>query len=271
MAKRSSSAGGNGVSLFPFLSILACLIGLLTLMIAIISDLKSLERGQNEEEIATALENQKIKREIKQQKEQQALIQKKIEEKGATLVEMRDLENRRTVIRKKLEADRTEDAENTDITLQRRIENLINQIAAMIKERPPLDRKIAELTKELEVRKLDPNAKPPPVVIQPRGLGAGGDTNLFFIECNADGLVIRHKDGKKTAVSTAAITTEPALSEFLNEAKSDRRSMVLFLIRTNGNATYQRAAGWAEHQFGLNTGKLPIPNMGEVDISRFTR
>jgi len=271
MAKRSSSAGGNGVSLFPFLSILACLIGLLTLMIKILSDLQSVERGQNQEEIAVALDHQRLQRQIKQQQEQQAAIRKKLEQKGATVVALQDLEDRRTVLRKELEADRKEDAENSDATLQRRIENLIAQIAALIKERPPLDAKIAELTKELEDRKLDPNAEPPPVIVQPRGLGERGSSNLYFIECNADSVVIRQQDGERTSVSSATITTDPALNQFFNEVKSDRRAMILFLIRTDGNGTYQRAAGWAEHQFGLQTGKLPIPNKGAIDLSRFTR
>lgn len=270
MAKRSSSAGGNGVSLFPFLSILACLIGLLTLMIKILSDLQVVERGQNQEEILVALEHQKLQREIKQQQEQQAEIRKKLIEKGATVVELQDLEDRRAVLRRELEADRKQDAENSDATLQRRIENLINQIAALIKERPPLDRKIAELTKELEDRKIDPNAEPPPVIVQPRGLGERGASALYFIECNADGVVIRQKDGGRTSVSAASITTDPALNQFLNEVKSDRGALVLFLIRADGNGTYQRTAGWAEHQFGLQTGKLPIPNKGAIDLSRFT-
>jgi hypothetical protein len=38
MSRRRSNAGGGGVSLFPFLSILACLIGILTLMIKLVCD-----------------------------------------------------------------------------------------------------------------------------------------------------------------------------------------------------------------------------------------
>ena len=45
--------------------------------------------------------------------------------------------------------------------------------------------------------------------------------------------------------------------------------MILFLLRTDGNESYNIAAGWAEHQFGLRTAKLPIPNKGDIDLSRF--
>lgn len=269
MAKRKSSE--SSVSLFPFLSILCCLIGLLTLMIKIISDIKAMERGQNQEQIASALEHQKLQKEITKKQADREEIIKKISEKGETAVQMRELDERRLVLRRELDKAKATDAQDSDIALQRRIEALLEQIAKMIKERPPLDTKIAELTKELEQRKIDLNAKPPPVVVQPRGSGSGDDLNLRFIECEADGIVIRNADGTKTSVSTAAITTEPALAKFFNDAKADRKSLVLFLIRMDGNSTYQIAAGWAENQFELRTGKLPIPNKGDIDLSKFTR
>jgi hypothetical protein len=268
MGRRKSS--GGGVSLFPFLSILCCLIGLLTLMIKIISDIKSMERGQNQEEIARALENQKIQREIQARKQALEKLRKELEDKGAATVTMRELEDRRVVLRRELEKTKQENPEETDAALQRRIELLVQQIAALVKERPPLDETIVKLTKELEERKIDANAKAPPVIVQPRGLGAG-DVNLWFVECEKDGLVIRKKDGSRVSVSKAAITTEPALAAFFNEAKSDKKSMVLFLLRTDGNESYNIAAGWAEHQFELRTAKLPIPNKGDIDLSRFNR
>ena len=56
--------------------------------------------------------------------------------------------------------------------------------------------KIVELTKELEQRKIDANAKAPPVIVQPRGIGSG-DVNLWFVESESAGLVIRKKDGSR--------------------------------------------------------------------------
>lgn len=269
MAKRKSSE--TSISLFPFLSILACLIGLLTLMIKIISDIKAMERGQNQEEITRALDHQKIQKNITQKQKEIEEIIKRISEKGDATSEMSELDERRMVLRRELEKTKSTNDKDSDALLQRRIEALLDQISRMIKERPPLDEKIVTLTKELEQRKIDANAKPPPVIVQPRGSGADGDVNLYFIECEADAVVLRQPDGSKTSVSKAAIVTEPALSKFFGKAKEDKKSMILFLIRNDGNSTYQIAAGWAENQFGLKTGKLPIPNKGEIDISKFTR
>ncbi|RYD36161.1 MAG: hypothetical protein EOP87_05985 [Verrucomicrobiaceae bacterium] len=258
------------MSLFPFLSILCCLIGLLTLMIKIISDIKAMERGQNQEEIALALENQKVQKQIAEEKQKIEKLRKELENKGAATVEMRELEDRRIILRREFEKAKAANPEDSDAMLQRRIEALLQQIGALKKERPPLDEKIVALTKELEALKIEANAKPPPVVVQPRGLGAE-DVNLRFIECESAGIVIRMQDGTRVSVSKAAIPTEPALAGFLNEAKADRKSLVLFLLRTDGNESYNIAAGWAEHQFGLRTAKLPIPNKGDIDLSKFNR
>lgn len=271
MARRSSNAGGGGVSLFPFLSILTCLIGMLTLMIKVISDLKELERGKNQEETARALEHKTLREEIEKRLEERDAVEKQLDTRGAAIVELRDLENRRVVLRKQLDANAAADAEQTDAELQKRVENLRTQIAELRRERPKLDATIAQLTRELEARKIDANAKPPPVVVRPRGKTRARDHHLFFVECNAEGLVLRRDKGEKVSVSTAAILTEPAYAAFLSEAKSDRRALVIFLLRPDGNDTYLRAAGWAEHQFGLRTAKLPIPNQGDIDLSVFSR
>lgn len=66
MSRRQSSS--TGVSLFPFLSILACLIGVLTMMIKIITDIKAQENvGRDEQEMARAKQFQQIQVEVKKQ------------------------------------------------------------------------------------------------------------------------------------------------------------------------------------------------------------
>ncbi len=269
MARRKSSGSGGGISLFPFLDIIASVIGILTLMIKVVSDIKALEQTKDKAGIEVALEHQQVQREIQERTKQREEMKEQLAQHGSAVVELNELEDRRVVLRRELDAAKA--PEDGDATLQRRLEALIEQIAALKKERPPLDGKIRELTAELEDRKLDPNAKPPPVVVQPRGTGAGAATKLFFVECEAAGVVVRHPDGRKIPVSTAAIPTEPALSDFYNQARAEKDSMVLFLIRTDGNATFHIAAGMAEHQFRLNIGKLPVPNKGEIDLSRFTQ
>lgn len=258
----------GGISLFPFLDIIASVIGILTLMIKVVSDIKALEQTKDNAQIEVALEHQQVQREIERLTKQREEIKEQLAQHGSAVVEKNELEEKRVVLRRQLDAAAA--PKDGDEVLQRRLEALLDQIAALKKERPPLDEKIRELLAELEDRKLDPNAKPPPVIVQPRGASISDRTKLFFVECEAAGVVIRHPDGQKTAVSLAAIPTETALADFFTQARADKDSMVLFLIRTDGNEAFQRAAGLAEHQFSLRTGKLPIPNKGEIDLSRFS-
>lgn len=271
MSRRASSAAGNGVSLFPFLSILACLIGVLTMMIKIISDIKAQETaGRGEEEMARAKQHQQIKVDIKNQEKELERIKAVLKERNAALVKLNELENKRIVLRKKLD-DAKAAPKQTDEALQKLLEQLIDQIAALKKERPKLEKELADLKAELAKRNIKPDTKVPPVRVNPAGSGISANTEIFFIECNANGLVIMDKGGAKKIVSAATIDTNSELASTFNRAKSSTKHLVLFLIRGDGSGTYRTATVLAENKYNLNTGKLPIPTQGELDLSLFLK
>ncbi len=153
--------------------------------------------------------------------------------------------------------------------MQKLLEQLIDQISAFKKERPGLEKELADLKAELAKRNIKPDTKTPPVRINPAGSGITANTEIFFIECNANGLIILDKGGEKKMVSAATIATDGQLASTLNRAKSSAKHLVLFLIRNDGNNTYKTAAVLAEEKYTLRTGKLPIPTQGEVDLSLF--
>lgn len=269
MSRRSSSAGPGGVSLFPFLSILASVIGILTLMISLVSNLQDTVPNERDPvELARAEEHAALQREIRKAEVEQARIASELEKRDGAFVELEDLKDRQVVLRRQLDAAKAKPM-RSNAELQKLVENLLAQIAALKKERPALEKKVAELKAELARRKIKPDSKPPPVVVQPGGSGVTRNAKVVFIECHGSGVNILQRRGPKVPVSTAAIQTEPALAKVLNEAKAAPDSLVLFLIRTNGQWTYQAAAGWAESTFKVRTGKLPIPGAGEIDLSFF--
>lgn len=269
MSRRSSSAGPGGVSLFPFLSILASVIGILTLMISLVSNIQdAAPKERDPAELARAEEHAALQREIKKAGAELARIESDLKKRDGAFVELEELKDRQVVLRRQLDAAKAKPA-RSDAELQKLVENLLAQIAALKKERPALEKKVAELKAELARRKIKPDSKPPPVVVQPGGSGVTRNTKVIFIECHGSGVNILRRGGPKVAVSTAAIKTEPALAKAMNEAKAAPGSLVLFLIRTNGHWTYQAAAGWAESTFQVRTGKLPIPGSGEIDLSFF--
>ena len=252
------------------MSILACLIGILTLMISVtmqVNEQKS--KGLTEEETSRALRNRDVKKEIKKVTEEITSLDKEIETHKSTSAEMRKLKDRQIVLRDELkEIAKASDKSKTDAELQKLAENLKREIAALKQEQPSLAKRIEELKKLIAERKIPPKADEK-VVVRPGGIGSRTARNVFFVECNSTGITIIEKGRKPVTVSQAAIDTNKNYSSFLQRVKSTDDSMILFLIRKSGNTSYLWAAGWAESQFKLRTGKLPVPKDGPIDLSAF--
>jgi hypothetical protein len=269
MARRRNNSG-EGVSLFPFMSILACLIGILTLMISISMKAKeNRDVGRNEEEKARAEENRELTKISKALDARIAKLEKDLQRDKATSAQLTKLEERKIVLRTSI-ADASKDPAKTDEQLQKTIEIMREEIAALKKERPPLSKQRDELKAELALRK-NPPEKIESVQIRPGGTGVRAASRLFFVECNSTGIVLLTGDGAPKTISQAAITKSPDYNAFLDEVKTTRDSMVLFLIRKSGANSYNWAAGWAESKYEVLTGKLPVPNDGKIDLSLFQK
>lgn len=269
MARRKKSSQG-GVSLFPFMSILACLIGILTLLISVSMMIKQSERdGYTEEELNNAKKNDQLVRADKKTKQEVVQLQERLKKEKKTVAELQHLKDRKAALTLKLnELGKTKGM--TDAQLQKVVENLKIETQRLMAEQPKLQKRIDELLAELKKRKIKPKENNS-VVIRPPGVGRDLPRNLFFVECNSTGIVIRDKGNAKIVVSTAAIPTNAQFAKFCNKVKGTRDSMVLFLVRRSGNSAYLWAAGIAETKFDLKNSKLPVPRDGEIDLSRFTR
>ncbi|MGJ8643421.1 MAG: hypothetical protein ACSHX9_08450 [Luteolibacter sp.] len=267
MPKRRTS-NDEGVSLFPFMSILACLIGILTLMISVTMQLKQMDNaGRTEEEKARAIENRDLIKEEKKLEEENANLEKKLERENAAALELAKLEDRKIILRTQLD-EAQKDPKQTDAELQKLIEQLKQETVALKNARPPLDQRLKELKAELAKRK-DPPKPVESVVIKPGGTGISAASRLFFVECNSSGAVILSGKHSSKNIATDAISKSTDYKSFLEEVKRTRDSMVLFLVRRSGNNAYRWAAGIAESEFEVLIGKLPVPNDGKIDLSLF--
>ena len=269
MARRKPIAD-NGVSLFPFMSILACLIGILTLMISVISRAKEEQReGWTEEQRELAEANRDLRLELKKLEKQLAEKDKQLERDQKDASELKKLKDRQIVLRKQLdELSKAKDPDKTDEELQKIVENLKTELEALKKEKPPLEKRLAELQKQLKERKEAPEP-PKSVQVRPGGTSLNAARNIFFVECNETGITILEKGKDPVKVSKGAIQTNGAFKNFLQKVKGTRDSMVLFLIRRSGNESYLWAVAEAETKYQVRTGKLPVPNDGELDLSLF--
>lgn len=255
------------------MSILACLIGILTLMISVMMQAQQAEQeekaGKTKEERERALENLELKKKIELAEQEKEKKEEKIKKEKSSVAALQHLKDRTIALSMKLEdLKKAENPEESDAALQKLIENMIKEIAALKKEQPPLDKRLKELQAELKSRKEAPKPKET-VKIRPRGLGQRGARNLFFVECNSTGVVL-YTDGQPgKPISTAAIPTSEPFNDFLEKVKKTRDSMVLFLVRKSGKTSYDWAAGIAETKYDLIHGKLPMPNDGKIDLSAF--
>ena len=252
------------------MSILACLIGILTLMISVAMQAQEASReDQTEEDQSRALENRALKKEAVELAKRAEDLQEQIQRERKTVAEMAKLKDRSIALKMKLDdLEKAKDSEQTDAMLQKLTENLKLEIAALKKEQPPLNRRLEELMKELAALKEVPKPKES-VIVRPGGSGFRQAKNIFFVECNSTGIVILQDGAPPKTVAKGAIGTNPAYNKFLDEVKKARSSMVLFLIRKNGNDSYRWAAGWAQSKYEVDIGKLPIPNDGVIDLSLF--
>lgn len=261
MARRKQSE--ERVSLFPFMSILACLIGILTMMIAVSVAVNQRKEGMAQEDYERAVENQRLKAETEKKKEEIAEIEKQNEQAS----QLAKLKEHAIVLRDTLDKLKKADPGKGDEELQRMLEMMQEETKLLRAEQPALEKRLAEL--EAEAKKLKEQPVPKESVkIKPGGIGTKMPRNLFFVECNSTGVVMRGREGDVT-LSTGALKESVEYREFCAKVKEAQDSMVLFLVRKGGNDAYRWAAGLAESEFGVRNGKLPVPNEGEIDLSLF--
>ena len=258
--------------LIPFLDILSALIGILILIIIVLSTAQ-LQRaaGRSREDIHRAQEYQNL---LKQQRE----LQKTLESRRAELALLQKRLQELTEKQKKLAEARKRFASSAEeahaaqlkaAAIQKEIDELKAQIEPIMKALLPLQAEIDRLTKLLAEKKKKVDDKMASVVVRPSGSGARRNQRLFFIEANGPGIVVYLTKTQQIRVPTGSVSVDKTYNGFLAAVKNARNAALIFLVRRDGWWTYQQAAGWAEQKFGLNTGKLPIPGDGPVDLSQF--
>ena len=186
------------ISLFPFLSILACVIGILTLMITAIV-IAQIDPEAVNEKIETALEDDED-------------FQKKIEERKKELDE----------IRKEIESIKKDPFKKIDPKKKDQLKEQINSVVAQIKKAKEDEKQgktiqgelvkmkadLAKMMKDLDQAEDEWELMKDPekfatMVVKQSGSGAGGDLEPTFIECNEKGIRVYEDDGKHFEVPVA--------------------------------------------------------------------
>lgn len=263
MSKRRKSDLSQSVSLFPFLSILACVIGTLTLMIT------ALALGQMDTDaVASAEQFEQEKGRLEADLARLEQIREKLAraETSADDAQRRLADDQQRLDQLKAELQEAMAHKDDPVELpqpeldteahQQRMAQLREQLEQLLKQQAELQRELAE------------RAKPPEdaqVQIQPSGSG----TNLkpTFVECNAAGIVI-YDGPQPRRVLRADVATDPQFTALLDKIAKNDKDTVVFLVRDNGVGTYSTASNVARTHYARH-GKLPVPRKGKIDLSLF--
>lgn len=268
MARRRSAS--PEISLFPFLSILVCVIGALVLVITVLTIAQGTAGdGRTQEEMQRALTFQSLTQKLKDIATEREQFTEAAGAAGKMARELRQQEALVISLRRDLaELEKPVNPEDTDAELQKRLELALRQLEAMAAEKAPLTNDIARMEAELAAQKKRIEA-PPSLIVQPGGAGRAAGSILFFVEVAGTGITLHQKGKPATRITTGSLRTDDAYAQFLAGAKKVREAMILYLIREDGLPVYNLAAGLAESVYGLRTGKLPLPGSGPVDLRLF--
>ena len=252
------------ISLFPFLSILACVIGTLTLMIT------ALALGQMDTDaVDNSLKLDYYKRQIEEAERLIEELQAKIDEAegGAddtkkALAEAIAEYERLLRLRESLD-DTGKDENEIEVPTvdeeahKKRIAEIDEEIEAQEEEKKEL---------QAELQKRD-GADEAEVIIQPGGSGV--NLTPTFVECTAADVVIYELDPPKR-VRTADLKTDETFLALLDRIAGEPDSTVIFLVRDDALSTYFAARAVARSRYARN-GKLPVIGHGKIDVSLFEK
>jgi hypothetical protein len=255
---RRRKARKQGVSLFPFLDILACVIGNLMLIIATVVLEQVDTQPMAEAARVAGLEEEAARAQAKAAELQQQVedLRKRSGAASATL----------DAVREKIAAAKRRLAEAE--ARSREAAKPIEQPPAVAVDGKALDasRKQLEIEmKELEQKIAERQKQPEHMIaILPPGERSGPRTGVF-VETAKDGLVVHDPSGS-WRVPTGKIAADPKFKQLLERVKGDKDAIVTFLVRSDGLASLgvaQKAAAAA----GVRSGRVPLPGDGTIDLS----
>ena len=198
------------VSLFPFLSILACVLGILTLMITAIV-IAQIDPEAVNEKIETALEDDEE-------------FQKKMDEQKAILEKIRnEIKSIRANPTKKIDPAKKEKLVLEIAAIEKKKAAVLQQnkkSTAFKAESQKVSAEIAKLTENLDKAEEEWDQMKDPskfatMVVKQSGSGVGGDLEPTFIECRSEGIRIYKGKDISFDVKTVEISKSPKLQTLI--------------------------------------------------------
>lgn len=246
------------VSLFPFLDILACVIGNLILIITAVV----LEQVDTKP-VAEAARVEDLKDEAERQQAKATELQRQLDEirqrSGVATEQLEELREKITEAKQQIkEAElRTQEA---SVPVEQP-PDMKAELAKLEEQRKQLEAELEKLEQEIIERQKPPEEV---IAILPSGQG-GGPRKGVFVEAAKDGLLI-HEGDSPWQVPLATIGSDPKFKALLAKVKDDPEAIVTFLVRSDGLAALATAQEVAAAN-GARSGRVPLPGDGALDLS----
>jgi hypothetical protein len=263
MARRRASRDDYAVSLFPFLSVLACVIGTLTLLLAALT----LQRlgGQSLARILLGEQYEAVKAEIASGEAKLDVLEAQLRASDEHAQAEDELGRRLSALGLSLDISLEELTGLTD--LLREAARLEQKRNALEGERKKWASRVSAREQELESRR---EARVHvPIIIDPAGLGR--EWRPFLFECTAEYIELHRSDGELSyRIPRAEIERSEDFRRALRRVRNIHDAIVIFLIRPDGVTTCNIAWLVAEAA-RVRKANLPLPGEGELDLSRMQR
>ncbi len=263
MARRPRD-NDDDVSLFPFLSIIACVIGVLTMMIATLALAQ-----MDTDDVAVIEAHEEVSSELSKREQEIAKLQKLLGDKfgpDATRVredltasqqELAKLAAELEKIQKQLEEHK-----KVKVVIPKLDPTQRETVGQMQTQLTDLSEELAMLQKDLSERKERNQSK---VTILPGGSGV--NFKPYFVECAADSIVL-HTMNPPKRIRTANIVKDSDFLTVLEKVANNANASVVYLVRSDGLRTYYAARKLCIDR-DIRNGKLPVVGAGRIDLSQF--
>ncbi|HOX57118.1 MAG TPA: hypothetical protein P5205_08235 [Candidatus Paceibacterota bacterium] len=247
------------LTLWPFLDILSCLAGALTVIIATLLVTQLVEDPVKNQAVNDKLAQMRRELEWKQAEvaRYKGYIQKQAQQQAAA-----------------------QKAREEYLSAQQDLEEQLRRqamLVSLMQQKDEAQRQIRELREryakqEAEINQLRIAQKGRATTnisdrIEVHFTGRGQNLRPTFVECTPDGIVIR--EGKEMGfVRTQNIGASDDYRRVLGRAGETLGGTVIFLIRPSGVDAFARAEEVALRA-GVRNGKLPIPGEGVIDLGPY--
>ncbi len=265
MARRNKG-DEETISLFPFLSILICVIGILTMMIAglALSQVSNTVDKSDAEAVERAAERQErfeaASKEAKAREQELAALRKDVATAEALKkdpAKLAELKRRRAAS----ERDPADVKAAEEILAQ--VDNLKKKIPEIDADIRLMEESVQDLTVEIQKRR-DP--QPDNKIVSG---GTGRDLQPYFVEC-ATNHVVLHAGAAPVKIARSELAKSAPFKQLVKKVAGQEKSTIVFLVRQDGADAFHAARRLA-HDEGARSGKLPLVGSGDVDLSFFKK